>query len=335
MNEDEQPAGRDRITVQVDSSKNNKRPRSAGPYLAVILVLMLGLGFCLYLLVTNKGLGKPDQEGDGQQQSAPAQPAATPSETPDAAEIDLDKVNKAGDAAAQEPGEGQPAAASDSETIDPDSMISKMAMALSKYYLASSPEEKLKYVIDPERIAPLMRDFYFRHPFRPNEMAQLTPPQALPFEGRSFWRVQVTFKDGTSGFAAMRIIDGEPKIDWESEVRYSTKDWDAWIDDQNGGEADFRVYAIADMYYPAPFDDRARYVCVKLRVMGSNRTMFGYLDSQDPDQMPLIEQIMSGNMQECTLRLQQVKSDASSPVARVVKVLSTSWIVVSHDDEQS
>lgn len=328
MNEDEQFAGRDNIKVNVDPSKNNKRPRSAGPYLAVIIALMLGLGFCLYLLVRNNGLGGQPGGNDTQQQAeAPANPETPSSEQPSGGDIDLDKVNRADEASAE-----TPAPAPESETIDPDSMVSKMAMALSKYYLASSPEEKLKYVIDPERVGSLMRDFYFRHPLRPNEMAQLTPPQALPFEGQAFWRMQVTFKDGTNGFAAMRIIDGEPKVDWESEVRYSTKDWDAWIDQNSSEEADFRVYAIADMYYPAPFQDRTRYLCVKLRVMGSSRTMFGFLDNQDTEQAPLIEQIMSGNMQECTLRLKRVKSDASSPIAQVVKVLSTSWIVVSRDD---
>lgn len=330
MSEDEKQDDPGRANVNYGPGSNARRTKSAGPYLAIIAVLAIGLGVCLYLLATQMNNGSSSAPGN----DAPAQQDASASA--DNNVVDVDKINGTAPATGDAPAEAQTEgdgtdAAQQGQTIDPDSILSKMAQTLSAYYSASSPEEKLKYVIDPERIQPLMRDFYFRHPIVSMPIESMTPPQNFAFGGQSFWRVQVTFKNGATGFAALRVIDGEPKVDWESEVRYSSRDWNSWVDDQTEPEGDFRVYAILDQYYPPEFSDRERYVCIKLRTMDSTRTVFAYLDAKDLEQRELIEQMAQGNMQECTLRLKRVNSDAPSAIARVVKVLSTSWIVVGDE----
>ncbi len=313
------------------SSKSGPpKQQSAGPYLAVIIVLAIGLGVCLYFLSKNKsGDSPPPPAAAGSQDPSPGK------EENAAPVVDVDKVNRSAEGSQEAAADGEAKAGDNgSREIAPDSLLGRISMTLKNYFAASSAEEKLKYVIDPQRVEPLMRDFYFRSPLQPMELKSLSSPTSLPFKGVSFWKVDVFFTNGANGFAAMRIIDGVPKIDWESEVRYSSMDWEKWADSKEDTTGVFRVYAILDQYYPEPFTDRTRYVCIKLRTMESTRTVFAYLDAKEPDQEDLIRALAGGQMQECTLEMKRVKSSsAASPIAAVTKVLSTSWIVVPDDEE--
>ena len=64
--------------------------------------------------------------------------------------------------------------------------------------------------------------------------------------------------------------------------------------------------------------------------MDSDKTMFAYLDLTDFDQREFARQLIeSGNNPiECVLTLQQVDSkESDSPVAKVLKVVSPSWVI--------
>lgn len=302
-----------------------KRKIRMGTYMVIVSVVLVVVGLTLYL-IANKEF--PELE-KALSESQVVQPQEVQKEKEPV--VDVDEVNKAADAAGNEDGEAATKEEKDGkeeQIIDSNSIAGQMVKALSGYFSATSIEQKLQYVLDPRRVEPMMYNYYSRVRFYPQEIQQLTPPRSFSIEGAAFWRTQIAFRDGSVAFVAMRIVDGEPKIDWESQVRYCSRDWTNWVDDKSVEEGDFRVYAVLDQYYPKPFDNTSRYMCVKLTTMDSPRSIFAYFDREDPSQKDLILQLESGSKQECTLRLQQVASGAASPVAKVVKVLSPSWIIV-------
>lgn len=307
------------MDVRVYYPPRRKRRMGITMWLAVLAIVCTALA--IYLHVTKED---PKAEED-------VSPAETASETiVNEVVVDVDKVNEAA-GAEENAGKDEKKAEGAEQTIEDDSIVGRMVKVLSGYFGAKTLEEKMQYVIDPQRVEPLMYNYYSRTRYAPQEIRELTPPRSFSIDGAAFWRTRIVLGDGSVAFAAMRVIDGEPKIDWESQVRFSSYDWTNWVDDKSIEEGDFRVYAVLDQYYPAPFSDSSRYMCVKLTTMDSPRSMFAYLDRKDPAQRDLIMQLSSGGKQECTLRLQQVASEAASPVAKVTKVLSASWIIVEKD----
>lgn len=212
------------------------------------------------------------------------------------------------------------------------SIVQKMIDEISGYFAASSPDQRLAYVIDPEKVASKMKAYYSRVPMRSGKIARVNVPVGMALGGFAYWRAQGTMEDGTPFFIALRMVDGKPKIDWESEVRYSDFDWDEWVDDPAAKVGEFRVYAKVDGVYEDPYEDNSRYRCLYLKSMDSSRSLFAYLDMNDFDQSEFYNTISSANggPLECLLKLEKTKGkDGKQPkisTAKVLKVLSPSWI---------
>lgn len=211
--------------------------------------------------------------------------------------------------------------------IDENSIVGRMATAVRNYYSAKSPKDRLAFVINPERIEPLMRDFYFREAYIPGAVVQMTTPESFSNKGVAFWRTQVALADGRRAFVAMQMIDGTPKVDWESEVRYSTANWKEWLAGKEGDVAEFRVYAVADTYYPKAYGNREKYFCLKVTTSDSPESVFAYLDLADLDQREFAQLLAQGGTSECVLSLKKVKNEGDIPMAIVEKVVSPSWVI--------
>lgn len=294
--------------------ENLKRRPNSGPYLIVIALLALALVICIVLIVRK----------DADTVAAPSVPtaSATQSQTP--------ALPGATTASANAPAASGTATGQQQQTIDPESVLGRVALAVNGYYSAKTPQEKAKFVLEADTMLPKMEKYYEEHTIKNPGAKSVEPPTAFALGGLSYWRTRVLLNDGTVGFVAMRIIDKEPKIDWESEVRYCSFDWDKWLADKSKEAGDFRVYAVVDKEYKAPFNDNTHYLCLKVKTMDSDKTMFAYLDLTDFDQREFARQLIeSGNNPiECVLTLQQVDSkESDSPVAKVLKVVSPSWVI--------
>lgn len=296
-------------------------------YLHVIVVLILCLGVSFYFLKQEKA-----KNCDLQNQLA-GLAVHQETEPVDHEIIDLGNIDKKVEEA--EATQTEPKIRNtEGQGVDENSIVGKIALTLQNYYSADSPENKLKYVNHPDYVRELMQDYYSRKPFIPKEVKEVSQIQSFAFEGFPFWRVQVGFSDGGKGFAALRFIDGEPKVDWESEVRYSTMDWDKWVESKDEEEGIFRVYGIVDQYYPEPFSDYSRYVCVKLRHPDSSQTSFAYIDRRDEKMKSLLQMVAEGKLREYTLKLQRVKSGSPAALSKVVELVSSSWILVNANEGQ-
>lgn len=251
-------------------------------------------------------------------QAAKDKPSAKP---PAAAK---EKTEKKDDAKADESAEE---AKPEGTTIDENSVLGRMAKTVQGYFAAKSPREKLTFVLSPEQTEPLMRDFYFREPLTPGALTGITNPEAVAINGLSYWRTNFTLSDGRQGTVFMRLVDDTPKIDWPSEVRYSTINWDDWLKNNDGKVADFRVLTQVDSYYAKDFSDRSKYLCLKVNSSGSPNSIFAYLDLTDMDQLEFAQSLMNGQAKDCVLSLKLVKGDAKFPIATVEKVISPTWLV--------
>lgn len=213
-------------------------------------------------------------------------------------------------------------------TISEDSVIGRMATAVKDYFAAKSPKEKLSFILDPEQNEPLMRDYYFREAYIPGGLTSMSTPSAVAVDGLAYWRTDFTLKDGRQGTVFLRLVDNQPKVDWPSQVRYSTVKWDDWLKEKNDKPADFRVLAQVDNYYPKAYSDRSKYICLKVNNLDSPSSVFAYLDISKLDQLEFAQMLANGGQKDCVLTLKLDANAEKIQTATVEKVVSPSWLIV-------
>ncbi|MEG0427690.1 MAG: hypothetical protein RR553_07315 [Akkermansia sp.] len=292
----------------------------------IIIVLVASLGTCIFFLMKDNNT-KTTASDFKDDKNVFQTDKATQTNTGESSDILCPK--KEGQSGSKSIDEKDEKEKSNPEV---SSTMQKMTQAVSGYFASKTPKERLAYVISPKSVEPLMKTFYQRKPMKIGKLTKMKAPVGMALNGVAFWRAQGQLEDGTPVFVAMKMIEGTPKIDWQSEVRYCSFDWDKWLDDPKAPQGDFRVYAKIDGIYSAPFTNSDRYRCLQLKTMDSSRTIFGYLDLKDFDQQEFFQTMRgaNGGSVECLLTLEKIPAQKDKPAtARVVKVISPSWIDTS------
>lgn len=301
----------------------------------IIVVLVLALGACVFFMMKK---GEPAPASGGTDFSEEGKAVLVDASKPESSEsvlgLDNGEPEKEKDPAgsvleATAEVVNAPTEKKEDDSNQLSSVAQKMIEGICEYFGAASPEQRLEHVLHPEIVGPKMKEYYARVPMRAGKVTQIDMPSGMALGGLAYWRAKGQLEDGSPFFVALRMVDGKPKIDWESEVRYSDFDWDEWVDNPAAKDGEFRVYAKIDAVYEAPFSDNERYRCLHLRAMDSARTIFAYLDMNDFDQKEFFNTLTSANggPLECVLNLEKTKvKDAKIPTAKVLKVISPSWI---------
>jgi hypothetical protein len=308
--------------------ENKRRPVSHGyqgesrtsmaPFIVIIVLLGLALIGAIYMLACGYTIKPVDDN------AAPAPEVVKTVYT--ASEAQAPQATPQATASAEAP--KTDATKQNSQQIDPESNLGKILLAVNGYYTAQTPEEKLNFILDADRLKDTVTTYYNNHPIKSRALrAIIEPPSSLPIHGVSYWKMRVGLDDGSQGFVAVRFVGKDPKVDWESEVRYSSFDWNEWVADPKAQDGDFRVYVVANNVHEAPYNDAAKFFSVKLSTMGSDRAINAYLDLSNDDQRDLAKRLVmaQGTPMECVLTLKRVGD--STPTALVLKLVNDSWVV--------
>lgn len=164
-------------------------------------------------------------------------------------------------------------------------LIDSIESSLFAYFSASNIDEKASVVRHPERVLPLMRDHYSRHPFlrHSDPVIETLRPLTLGIHG-NFWLANMQLPDGTKQNLIVQTNDEEkPLIDWETAVNYQPMAWDEYVQTRpKGTSMDFRVYLTPDNLYSHEFRDSEAWDCYMLTAHNSEEILFGYVRSDSP-----------------------------------------------------
>lgn len=157
--------------------------------------------------------------------------------------------------------------------------LKRMEECARKYLSAESISEILPYVRFPERVEPLMRDYYSRMGRRKTRFHYFDEIRPIPYGSRSFVHVKVVLKDGADYHLFMEELeDGSFRVDWENDVYYQPMPWREYVQKRPLKPTDMRVRVAPDHFYGFAFRDHEKYQCYRLTALGSDRFLFGYVE---------------------------------------------------------
>ncbi len=174
---------------------------------------------------------------------------------------------------------GEPLPAEDKLTSDEDAELHfiEIERVLKGFMEAETIEERAKYVRHPERVLPLMRDFYSRNEFQSRVYRGIRAYQNVPLDGLPFIAIEV--KDSVGNFHPLLIEDGEEGvlIDWESHECFQPVSIEDYVRDRPTDPVSLRVYVSDDYFHSYEFQDKTEYASYRLKFRGSDAVLNGYV----------------------------------------------------------
>ncbi len=213
--------------------------------------------------------------------------------------------------------------------------MDQMTAAMRGYLSATSIDELARYVRHPERVRPLMEDYYKNHPIVANPMTRNLPSfdyiESEP--GKNFWVGTCELKDGQIVKAYVEILTtGESKVDWETMVYHQPMSWDDYSKKRLIGEPmNFRVYIENGYQFSDEFEDRTTWRCYRLTSKDSEAIIYGYIKAGSPLEKELTQQIEANKSKKCPVILRlniPVKLKAKQSVI-IEKVVSKYWVIMN------
>lgn len=212
---------------------------------------------------------------------------------------------------------------------------------LAKYLAVGSVEELLPLVRQRERVEPLIRDWYSRHPFQPQTFERLTRFSSVNIARHSFWQtVSMVEEGGTAIVLLEELPDAKILVDWETSVRYQPMDWEAFVQDRPEVERlEFRVLAEPDLagLYAHEFSNEDLWRGFVLSTRDSPEYLIGYASRGTPLEKNLIEAYRRNGWKPVALVLSLSRpAGTQSPRGVVIEdLISPHWVIAERRSERS
>lgn len=219
-------------------------------------------------------------------------------------------------------------------------LIQRIESSLTTFCMAPDLDAMARLVRHPDRVRPLMDDYYARHPYKPLGAASIETLRPLTLATRGdFWAATLRLENGTKRNFIVQVNEEQTGlVDWETAVNYQPMEWDDYARKRPVGSAmDFRVYLEPDLLYSHEFRDSAQWDCYMLTALDSEEVLFGYVQSDSPtaELLRIWFERMPSERASMILRL-SIPEGLTSPRGVVIEhALSVRWIYIASPDAGS
>ncbi len=215
---------------------------------------------------------------------------------------------------------------------DIESKRVKIERVVRGFYEAANMDQRLAFARDPQRVRPLMENYYQSHPQIPLEWKSLG--WVLPVEepGYRLAYAQAIFANAEPvSLIIEEMVDGTFGVDWESSVRYSEVNWEEFIKTQPSAPKLFRVIASKPQNLPPDATPQGSEV-LEIKHPDDNDVIYAYFDRKDPKFQSLLQQLQSGNWKDVPLTLRLCYpgpiGSSSAKSARIADVEGKGWLIL-------
>lgn len=208
------------------------------------------------------------------------------------------------------------------EESDARAVVTAIDQTVKSYLAASTIEEKLRYVRDPDVMKLRMMHHYHTRPITPLKAITTTGYEPLTLGGKTFWRVVAPI-DETKGEALLieQIEKDQVKIDWESHVYYQPMTWENYIIEKPSQSIAFRLNIEPTNRYLMEFSDESRWCCYELTEKDSSEKLYGYVARNSQAYVAIHKSYLAGK-RTFILRIQTSKTLKSPDSVVIDKYIS-------------
>lgn len=213
---------------------------------------------------------------------------------------------------------------------DASQRLQEAKAVLDKFWNAPTWREKLQHVRDAPRVSPLMRDFY--------ESSRQREPRAGALKTSATFRIGSTevehlvyesaLDGGPLEIALVHDHSNALKLDWESYVGAGDMPWAAFLKQRPPDPVLLRAYAVFDDYFNYEFNDRARFVCVKLIDTPFEQTLYAYTERDGRTHEALKTKLDQRALVPITVRVAYNTGTQSTNCVRLVEVVADRWLLL-------
>jgi hypothetical protein len=219
-------------------------------------------------------------------------------------------------------------------------LIDRIDKTLRDFFDTDSVDTLAKLVRQPERVTPLMRQYYSNKPVFSARVRTIKTLRPLTLDNRgNFWMTSIVLSNDQTRHLLLEILaSGEARIDWETMVCFQPMKWDDFAVQRPPGKSlDFRVYVERDSLYSHEFMDATRWVCFRLTAQESEETLFGYAPAKSEIALTLIKLLKQNPKHKAALILRLGSPAALQSRRGVVieKLINERWLYLDPPEADS
>lgn len=223
------------------------------------------------------------------------------------------------------------------EEREASQLIDLIDKTIRHFFDVTSVESLIPLVRHPDRVGPLIKEYYAEKPVFAGSVKVIKFLQPLTLDDRgNFWRATVVLADGQPRNLLLEIMEsGGIRIDWETLVCYQPMKWDDFaLKRPTGTSLDFRVFVEQDTFYSHEFVNSERWTCFRLTALNSDETLFGYAPAGSAEAQALLKLTSPNGGQRATLLLRLVIPEGILSRRGVVieRLLSPRWLYLDPPD---
>ena len=214
----------------------------------------------------------------------------------------------------------------------------EMEEILRGFLSAKTVEERLKYVRHPNRVKPLMLDYYRRFPIQSYQYKKVSEYTTIPLKKRPFVALSVRVAEGENLPILLEDVEKGYLVDWESFVSYQPIAFEDYLKKRPTVPIDLRVYGSFDDFYAYEFPEEDGYLCVRMTAKNTDKVIFGYVreGTSLASEMKKYLEAPSGRSktQPFILRVRFLPESKAPRSVVIDKIVATFWAYPTNPDEE-
>ena len=234
-----------------------------------------------------------------------------------------------------DPGQEEPPPPIDRSNETPEDRDERAETLLRDFFNVTKKEELLPFIRDPERVAPLIKEFYSREPeiLVFDFLGLKSDLQEYETPGPNFYAAEADLGGPSSRTVILEDTPQGFRVDWEYFVQYNPMNWETFTKEAPSPPAvepmDFRVLARIVPDYRAPFSDESRYLAIQMITLDpASSELIGYA-VRDSDLGRRLEEFLAEKPDDiCILRLEFPGGATPGDTAvHIRELVNPHWII--------
>lgn len=219
--------------------------------------------------------------------------------------------------------------------------IRAMEQLMDDFFAAKSIDDLIRICRHPERMRPLMEDFYADRDVNLEGFEEFEVFIPTTVGSRAFWITQCQLKDGDQRSVLIEDIGGNNfKVDWETFVTYQPHDWDELIRTRPDGEYLVRCHLERNSLNIFKYRDADQWLGFFLTIPDVDAELKCYAQKSSPAGQGLAQlftDIKPGSRQKMPVVLRLIFPDdaRTSDAVEVVELVSRQWAIIEDEDQNT